>query len=29
MRAIAGALSDRDVEDFARWYSTRPACVPP
>jgi cytochrome c553 len=29
MRAIAGALSDRDVEAFARWYSTRPACAPP
>lgn len=29
MRAIAGALSDRDVEEFARWYSTRPACPPP
>ena len=29
MRAIAGALSDRDVAEFARWYSTRPACAPP
>lgn len=29
MRAIAGALSDRDVAELARWYSTRPACAPP
>lgn len=29
MRAIAGALSDRDVAEFARWYSSRPACATP
>jgi cytochrome c553 len=29
MRAIAGALSDRDVAEFARWYGSRPACAPP
>jgi cytochrome c553 len=29
MRAIAGALSDRDIAAFAAWYAGRPPAAAP
>jgi cytochrome c553 len=29
MQAIAGALSDRDVAELARWYARQAPCPPP